>query len=159
MIKVNVFIIIIIILVCKYMMYSYNNSLYIYIYIYIYRERERERERSIHLHIQLHPSHLYKAWTIPTPSVPQQFERPFFSFPVCSARGPDGLRPQHLKDILSSASVDLEGEFMQFLSECVNLVAQGAVPTFARPFLFGSSLIGLNKSDGAVRPIAVGCTL
>ena len=28
-----------------------------------------------------------------------------------------------------------------------------------RPFFFGASVIALNKKDGGVRPIAVGCTL
>ena len=90
---------------------------------------------------------------------PLTVRKAIFSFPAGSAGGPDGLRPQHLKDILSSVGADLEGEFMLSLSEFVNLVAQGGVPTFARPFFFGASLIGLNKSDGGVRPIAVGCTL
>jgi hypothetical protein len=82
-----------------------------------------------------------------------------YSFPAGSAGGPDGLRPQHLKDILLNAADELKGEFMSALTSFVNLVADSRVPPFARPFFFGASLIGLNKRDGGVRPIAIGCTL
>ena len=54
---------------------------------------------------------------------------------------------------------ELESELMDSLTSFINLVVAGNVPTFARPFFFGATLIGLSKNDGGVRPIAIGCTL
>jgi hypothetical protein len=82
-----------------------------------------------------------------------------FSFPAGSAGGPDGLRPQHLKDILGSCRDDLESDFLSSLSNFIGLVVGGEVPQAVRAFFFGASLIGLPKEDGGVRPIAIGCTL
>ena len=45
------------------------------------------------------------------------------------------------------------------LSLFSSLVIQGKIPTSIRPFFFGANLIALEKKDGGIRPIAVGCTL
>ena len=68
------------------------------------------------------------------------------SFPRGSVGGPDGLRPQHLKDMISDNSF-------------VQLLLDGRTPTSVRPFFFGANLTALQKKQGGVRPIAVGCTL
>ena len=39
------------------------------------------------------------------------------------------------------------------------MVIAGGVPVPARPYFFGTKLIGLNKAHGGICPIAVGCTL
>ena len=81
------------------------------------------------------------------------------SFPSGSAGGPDGLRPQHLVD-LTSASAGQDGEaLLGALTSFTNLVLAGDTAVPARKIFFGASLIALNKKDGGVRPIAVGCTL
>ena len=81
------------------------------------------------------------------------------SFPAGSAGGPDGLRPQHLKDMVYSPSCDGYAELISTLTDFVNMVLAGRVTPAARPFFFGASLVGLLKNDAGVRPIAVGCTL
>ena len=45
------------------------------------------------------------------------------------------------------------------LSLFSSLVIQGKVPTSIHPFFFGANLIALEKKDGGIWPIAVGCTL
>ena len=90
---------------------------------------------------------------------PFMVRKAVFSFPAGSAGGPDGLRPQHLKDILGSCRDDLESDFLSSLSNFIGLVVGGEVPQAVRAFFFGASLIGLPKEDGGVRPIAIGCTL
>ena len=67
------------------------------------------------------------------------------SFPNGSAGGPDGLKPQHLKDMICP-SVNTSG-FLPALSRFVQLV------------FFGANLTALQKQSGGVRSIAVGCTL
>ena len=48
---------------------------------------------------------------------------------------------------------------LQSLTIFVNFVLAGDVASLARPYFFGVTLTALNKKDGGVRPIAVGCTL
>lgn len=81
------------------------------------------------------------------------------SFPAGSAGGPDGLRPQHLKDLIMDRSGFGATLLSQALSRFVNFVISGEVLDTARLFFFGASLIALSKPEGGVRPIAVGCTL
>ena len=81
------------------------------------------------------------------------------SFPRGSAGGPDSLRPQHLVD-MTSRSAGAGGELLlRALTTFTNFVLTGEVHVEIRPFLFGASLTALDKKDGGVWPIAVGCTL
>lgn len=80
------------------------------------------------------------------------------SFPNGSAGGPDGLRPQHLKDMVSSANGE-DSPLLTALAAFSTLVLEGKTPQSIRPYFFGASLVALEKKGGGVRPIAVGCTL
>jgi len=80
------------------------------------------------------------------------------SFPHGSGAGPDGLRPQHLKDCISITAGDASTSLLTSLTELVNYLANGHLPTDLRPFLYGAQLHGLCKSNGDLRPITVGCT-
>ena len=79
------------------------------------------------------------------------------SFPKNSAGGPDGLRPQHLKDML------LDDSSRQFLlptlASFVQLVLEGRTTLSIWPFFFGTNLTALHKKDGGIRPITLSCTL
>ena len=115
-------------------------------------------------HPPAHPSTTIPPVRTPAPEValdisPSIVHKAIYSFPAGSAGGPDGLRPQHLKDIISSTRDVQESDFLSSLTLFVNQVVAGNVPPAARPFFFGTSLLGLTKEDGGVRPIAVGCTL
>ena len=80
------------------------------------------------------------------------------SFPNGSAGGPDGLRPQHLKDMIG-ASAEVGGTaLLSSLTALTNHIIRGNCPASIRPSFFGATLIALEK-DGGIRPIAVGCTL
>ena len=78
------------------------------------------------------------------------------SFPPGSAGGPDGLRPQHLKDMTDR---QVGGTVIESLTCFINLILSGKVPAWVRPFLFGAGLFAFNKKGGGMRPIAVGLTL
>ena len=69
------------------------------------------------------------------------------------------MLPQHLKDLTSTSQGVDSSDLLSSLTKFINMIIAGNVPLSARPFFFGASLIGLNKSDGGIRPIAVGCTL
>ena len=82
------------------------------------------------------------------------------SFPCGSAGGPDGLRPQHLKDLLNHTNGQVSSPFLSALAAFASLVLEGRMPPSVRPFFFGATLTALKKGDShGVRPIAVGCTL
>ena len=80
------------------------------------------------------------------------------SFPAGSSGGPDGLLPQHLKDLLNPPS-GVTAPFLSALSSFVSHVLNGNTPTALRHVFFGARLVALTKRDGGVRPIAVGSTL
>ena len=81
------------------------------------------------------------------------------SFPNGSAGGPDGLRPQHLKDMVGPSTAGGGHVLLSALASFLSLVLAGRTPPSFRPYFFGANLIALQKKDGGVRPIAVGCTL
>jgi len=80
------------------------------------------------------------------------------SFPHGSGVCPDDLRPKHLKDCISITAGDASTSLLTSLTELVKYLANGHLPTDLRAFLYGAQLHGLCKSNGDLRPIAVGCT-
>ena len=81
------------------------------------------------------------------------------SFRPGSAGGPDGLRPQHLKDLTNTSTGDAGQRLLCRLTEFTNLCLTGRVPAVIQPVFCGAALCALNKKEGGIRPIAVGCTL
>jgi hypothetical protein len=79
------------------------------------------------------------------------------SFPNGSASGPDGFRPQHLKELLSAS--EEATNLLSSLAAVGNLMLHGDVPPAIRPTLYGANLHAFRKKDGGLRPIAVGITL
>ena len=69
--------------------------------------------------------------------------------PRGSAAGISGWRFEHLKSLLG-------GSTSNYLVDVISLVASGRLPEFATLVLSASCLIALLKSNGDVRPIAVG---
>eukprot|EP00662_Eupelagonemidae_sp_cell21_P011153 gene11153-biopygen103053 len=76
-------------------------------------------------------------------------------FPKGSAGGPDGLRPQHLKDAIRPT---LAACSATSAADLVNVFVSGRAPLAMAPYLAGARLAALGKDDGDVRPIAVGST-
>jgi hypothetical protein len=106
--------------------------------------------------------------TMPPPSAPdipylqvdeKEVARTVAHFPAGSSGGPDGLRPQHLKDLLSQNTGAAGTKLLGSLTEVTNLILAGGVPKQVLPFIFGANLVALEKKGGGIRPIAMGCTL
>ena len=89
----------------------------------------------------------------------REVARAIKSFPCGSAGGPDGLRPQHLKDLTSESAERGGKELLRALSSFILLVLEGNTPLSIQPIFFGANLIALRKKGGGIRPIAVGQTL
>ena len=101
----------------------------------------------------------------PVPAPPQyqadeaQVLKAVRSFPNGSGGGLDGLKPQHLKDLIGDTSREHEKSLLRSLTLFINLVLEGGVPGEIRPIFLGASLCALRKKDDGVRPIAIGNTL
>jgi len=76
------------------------------------------------------------------------------SFPNGSAAGPDGLRPQHLKDLLLGAPDD--NQLLSAVTDLTNLLLEGKTPPSVRVALFGANLLAIRKNNGGIRPITIG---
>ena len=62
--------------------------------------------------------------------------------------GPDGLRPKHLKDLISELAEKGGRKLLSALTSFIERVLQGNVPLFVHPILFGATLIALRKKEG-----------
>lgn len=80
-------------------------------------------------------------------------------FAAGSSAGMDGIKPQHLKDLIGKETGEHGDKFLESLCCFSDFCLNGKVPTFATYFLYGATLCGLNKTDDSIRPIAVGNTL
>jgi hypothetical protein len=85
---------------------------------------------------------------------PLAIKKAILSFPNGSAGGPDGLRPQLLKDLLLGAPDD--HPLLIAITELTNLQLRGHTPSSVRSTLFGAKLLAIRKKTGGIRPIAVG---
>jgi len=82
------------------------------------------------------------------------------SFPSGSSGGIDNMTAQHLKDLFihTDESPD-KSTRLSMLSNFINLLLSGNIPTVFKPILFSARLIALKKKDNGVRPIAISCIL
>ena len=83
------------------------------------------------------------------------------TFPNGSSGGIDGVRPDHLKDMLS-VEAHLEANrrgFTLTLCRFITFVLEGDLPEDVKLVFFGARLVALKKKDGGIRPIAVGHTM
>lgn len=79
-------------------------------------------------------------------------------FPVSSSGGIDGLRPRHLKDLISFSCGDAAEKLISASSKLVNVVRSGKICSDLLPVFYGAALIALAKKNGDIRPIAIGLT-
>ena len=75
-------------------------------------------------------------------------------FPPGSSGGPDGLKPQHILEMINTK--DTGPELLSAITGLVNILLAGKCPTEIRPVLFGGTLFALRKKTGGLRPIAIG---
>ena len=80
---------------------------------------------------------------------PIAIKKAIYSLSNGSAGGPDGLRPQHLKDLLLGAYDD--HPWLLTITDLVNLQLEGLTPFSVQRTLFGASLLAISKKTGGVR--------
>ena len=79
----------------------------------------------------------------------EEVARAIKSFLNGSIGGPDGLRPQHLKDMTGSGSGEGGHQLLKVLPMSINIILRGDTPDFIIPFFFDASL----EVEGAIRPL------
>jgi hypothetical protein len=75
------------------------------------------------------------------------------SFPNGSSAGLDGLRPQHLKDLLIGSADD--SLLLGAVTDLVNLLLEGKAPPSVQGSMFGAKIQAIAKKNGGIRPPAV----
>src|SRR6218665_2022445 len=70
--------------------------------------------------------------------------------------GPDGLRPQHLLDLLYNEKSS--AAFLASLTDFINVLLRGECPKQMSEIMFGGSLIALSEKVRGLRPIVIGYT-
>jgi Reverse transcriptase (RNA-dependent DNA polymerase) len=108
-----------------------------------------------------HPSPPADSPPIPTPPLIQPIHitetairNLIRTFPAGSAGGPDGLRPQHILEMIKSP--DAGPALISAITALVNLLLAGTCHEDLRPLLFGGTLFALRKKSGGLRPIVIG---
>src|SRR6218665_1913872 len=93
------------------------------------------------------------AHTVPYQASEKEVADAVRSFPAGSAAGPDGLRPQHLLDLLNNQ--ESSAVFLASLTDFINVLLRVECPKEMREIMFGGSLIALSKKSGGLRPIVI----
>src|SRR6218665_2319292 len=84
----------------------------------------------------------------------REVEKAIRSFSTGSASGPDGLRPQHLLDLINNR--ESAGTLLQVMTDFINVLLRGEYPRELRGLIFGGTLIALCKKTGGLRPTVIG---
>ena len=71
------------------------------------------------------------------------------SFPAGSVGGSDGLRPQHLKELISCR--ESGQDILTDLTAFVNMVLAGRYPKSVTPVFFGGRMLALNNKKPSYR--------
>ena len=81
------------------------------------------------------------------------------SFPHKAEVGPDGIYPQHLKELISKSAGEGGASLLTALTYFVNKTFKDGTPSDICQFFCGAALVAFNYKGGNMRPIAIGCTL
>ena len=79
-----------------------------------------------------------------------------FSFSQEASIGPDGILPQHLKELTRKSTGKSRTLLQTAITLFVKIVLTGAMPPDIRPFFFGAALVAFHNKGGVLRPIATG---
>ena len=94
--------------------------------------------------------------TLPLQVTAEQVRSSIESMPTGSSAGLDGMRPLHLRQLISADAAEPGRRLLSSLTTLTNMALEGKIPECARDAFFGAALCALRKKDGGLRPIAVG---
>jgi hypothetical protein len=84
------------------------------------------------------------------PITQEKIAKAVLSFPSGSAGGPDGLHPQHLKDLIGPSAEKGSKDPLSSVTNIINVIGLGNIPSDVCPIFFGASLVALTKKDGGI---------
>lgn len=119
-----------------------------------------DEDQAIGEMIRLHPNSPedlqlpeFPTTRVPTPEVSkEEIVRAVMSFPKSSSGGLDGLRPRHVRDLITGGVVS--DRLIKALAKLTDLLLRSDIPLSIRPIFFGARLFALRKPNGSFRPIA-----
>ena len=76
------------------------------------------------------------------------------TFPYSSSVVLDGILRHFLNNLSARSNRQTGLNFLRALSNLVNVILEGKVPSLLRPYFFGAKLNALKKPDEGLRPIA-----
>ena len=108
------------------------------------------------LRLKRHPSPIYLR-PPPTEPVSQTLSAmvALNVFRQNSAGGVDGLRPGHLKHLVTPQTAEVGLRLLEAIANLCPRLPRGRIPQHARDLLFAANLTALRKKDGCIRPIAI----
>ena len=78
------------------------------------------------------------------------------SFPAGSSGGSDGIRPQHILDLVHVQCKEASTSLLSTITDFVNMFLAENCPSEVASVIFGGRLIALRKKSSGIRPIAIG---
>lgn len=100
------------------------------------------------------PDRSFTALTV----TPEDVAQALATFNNSSAAGVDGIRPVHLKELVSASAGDCGCRLLDCLAKLCNFLLSGQLNPEVCPYIYGASLCALSKKGGGLRPIAIGST-
>lgn len=124
-----------------------------------------DNEETFNILVNKHPSPTREIKLLPAPesSNPiivdeQTVLKAIKNFKKGSAAGPDGIKPQYLKDMLSKKCGEAATRLLKSITALMNLMLAGQLCPEICEYMYGAILIALKKKSGGIRPIAIGNT-
>ena len=113
--------------------------------------------------LEKHPAAFISSIQLPDPGTTASLQvseeevlKAIRSFPAGSSGGPDGIRPQHIVDLVNCS--ESGSTLLSAITTFTNSLLAGKCHHAVTPILFGGTLIALEKKSGGIRPIAIGYT-
>ena len=96
---------------------------------------------------------------VPVVDTEEEVRKRIMTFHAGASRGPDGLRPGHLRSLVAHGSTEAGSRLLSALTDLVNVMLRGDVPQFAAPMLYGANECAIRNKDGGIRTTAARSTI
>ena len=82
---------------------------------------------------------------VPAVASGEDIRKGILSFHAGASAGPDGLRPGHLRSLVTHGSAEAGSRLLSALTDLVNVMLRGEVPQFAVPVIYGANECAIRK--------------
>ena len=82
---------------------------------------------------------------VPAVALEEDIRKGILSLHAGASRGPDGLRPGHIRSLVAHGSEEAGSRLVSALTDLVNVMLRGEIPLFAVPILYGANQCVIRK--------------